>query len=50
MMCVQLADRLYRQNGIVTKVKNGRFVEFEEYMEKEKAPAVTEGPFKKQLN
>lgn len=50
MISIQLVDKLYKENGIVTTVKNGRFVEFADYTEIEKAPAVTEGPFKKQLS
>ncbi len=50
MMCVQLADRLYREHGIITTVKNGRFVKFEDYLEKEEASAGTEGQFKNTEN
>lgn len=50
MMSIQLADKLYKQHGLVTIVENGRFIEFADYIEIEKAPAVTEGPLKKQLN
>ncbi|QUH21102.1 hypothetical protein [Alkaliphilus sp. B6464] len=38
MISVQLADKLYRENGLVTIVRNGKFKDFEDYIEKEKAP------------
>lgn len=47
MISVQLVDRLYREHGIITKVKNGIFVDFEDYIEKENAPAGTGGTNKK---
>lgn len=50
MISIQLVDKLYRESGIVTVVKNGRFIEFADYIEIEKAPAVTEGQFENLKN
>lgn len=37
MISVQLVDKLYRENGIITVVKNGKFLKFGSKIEK--APA-----------
>jgi len=37
MISIQLADKLYRENGIVTIFRNGKFVKFAKHIEKASA-------------
>jgi len=38
MISTQLADKLYKEYGIISIVNDGKFVDFEDYIEKEKSP------------
>ncbi|KXG78257.1 hypothetical protein [Thermotalea metallivorans] len=35
MLTIQLADNLYREHGLISIIHDGKFVEFENYIEKE---------------